>query len=90
MTESSEHVTLREDLTISANGRVLIPALMRKAMGLSRGGRVSARLSDGAVILESHAAAIRRAQALVARYVPGEVDLVAELIADRRAEAARE
>ena len=77
-------------MTVSPNGRVLIPAPMREAMGLKNGGRVSARLSDGAVILETHAAAIRRAQALVARYVPAGVDLVAELIADRRAKAARE
>jgi hypothetical protein len=35
-------------------------------------------------------AAIRRAQALVRQYVPAERSLVDELIADRRAEAARE
>jgi hypothetical protein len=34
--------------------------------------------------------AIRRAQRLIAQHIPASVSLVDELIADRRAEAARE
>ena len=44
---------------------------------------------DGARVL-SRAAAIREAQELVRRYVPEGVSLVDELLAERRAEAARE
>jgi len=39
---------------------------------------------------EEREAGIKRAQELVAKYVPRDVSLVDELIADRRAEAARE
>jgi AbrB family looped-hinge helix DNA binding protein len=77
-------------LRIAANGRVVIPAPMRAALGLRGGGAIIARLVDGAVVLESQDAAVRRAQAMVGRYLPSGSNLVDELIAERRAEAARE
>jgi AbrB family looped-hinge helix DNA binding protein len=83
-------VTPQATLTIAANGRVVIPANMRAELGLYGGGQVVARLVDGAVVLEPVAAAVRRAQAMVRRYIPQGTGLVDELIADRRAEAERE
>lgn len=78
------------NLTIAANGRVVIPAAMRSALGLPDGGRVIARLVDGAVVLEPVAVAVKRAQDLVRQYVPAGVSLADELIADRRAAADHE
>ena len=43
-----------------------------------------------AAAIRERLAAIGRAQALVAKYVPAEVSLVDDLIAERRREAARE
>jgi AbrB family looped-hinge helix DNA binding protein len=77
-------------LTIASNGRVVIPANMRAVLGLQDGGKVVARGVDGAVVLEPADAAIRRAQAMVRRYVPEGAGLVEELIAERRAAAERE
>ncbi len=77
-------------LTIAPNGRVVIPASMRAELGFQHGGRVIARVVDGTVVLEPIEAAIRRAQAMVRKYVPDDVDLVAELIAERRAAAELE
>jgi len=77
-------------LTIASNGRVVIPANMRAEIGLQEGGQVVARLVDGAVVLEPVAVAVRRAQAMVRRYIPQGSDLVDELIADRRRAAERE
>ncbi|MEC4594102.1 MULTISPECIES: AbrB/MazE/SpoVT family DNA-binding domain-containing protein [Nitrospirillum] len=81
---------LRANLTMASNGRVVIPAQMRSALGLADGGKVVARLVDGVVVLEPIEAAIRRAQALVRRYVPEGADLIGELAAERRAAAEHE
>jgi len=77
-------------LTIAPNGRVVIPANMRAELGFQHGGKVIARIVNGTVVLEPIEAAIRRAQEMVRKYVPDNVDLVAELIAERRAAAELE
>ncbi|WP_044559411.1 AbrB/MazE/SpoVT family DNA-binding domain-containing protein [Azospirillum sp. B4] len=81
---------LTANLTVASNGRVVIPAQMRTALGLQDGGKVVARLEDGVVVLEPIDAAIRRAQAMVRRYVPEGTDLISELAAERRAASERE
>jgi AbrB family looped-hinge helix DNA binding protein len=78
------------NLTVAPNGRVVIPAGMRAAMGIPEGGRVVARLVDGVVILEPIAVAIRRAQDYVRQFVPEGVSLADEVIAERRAAADHE
>jgi antitoxin PrlF len=83
-------VAMQANLTIASNGRVVIPANMRAQMGLSEGGKVVARIENGAVILESIEAAIQRAQSMVRRYVPVGTPLVAELIDERHKAAERE
>ena len=77
-------------LNLAPNGRLVIPVAMRAALGLEAGGKLVARLVDGAIVLEPVGVAIARAQAMVARYVPANVSLVDELIAERRAAAERE
>ncbi len=81
---------LQANLTIAPNGRVVIPANMRAELGMPSGGKIVARLIDGAVVLEPLDAAIRRAQAMVGRYVPKESGLVEELIRERRQAAKHE
>ncbi len=76
--------------TIGPGGRVVIPAACRKAMAVEEGDEVVLQLEDGTLHIMSRAAAIERARELVASYVPAEVDLVEELLADRRREAVRE
>jgi hypothetical protein len=63
---------------------------MRAALGVADGGKLVARLVDGALILEPIDAGIRRAQAMVRKYVPESANLVDELIAERRAAALDE
>jgi AbrB family looped-hinge helix DNA binding protein len=75
---------------VGPDGRVVIPASYRKLLGIEDGGPLLMLLEDGDVRLVGRDAAIRRAQSLVARHVPAGVSLVDELIAERRAEAARE
>jgi len=83
-------MTMQANLTIAPNGRLVIPANMRAELGLQGGDRLVARVVDGAIVLEPLDAAIRRAQAAVARYVPQASGLVEELMAERRAEAERD
>ncbi len=69
---------------------MVIPAAFRKEMGLKAGDEVLMRLEDGEVTLYTRAQAIRRAQELVRRYVPKDVSLADELIAERRREVEQE
>ncbi|UDF05407.1 AbrB/MazE/SpoVT family DNA-binding domain-containing protein [Asticcacaulis sp. AND118] len=77
-------------ITLAANGRLVIPAQMRAEMGLPTGGRLVARLVDGAVILEPVDLAVKRAQALVRDYATAPGNVAEELIRDRRAAADHE
>ncbi len=77
-------------LKMSDGGRVVIPVAVRKALGLKDGETVIWELGDGEARVYSRKEQLRRAQAMVRRYVPENVSLVDELIAERRAEAARD
>ncbi len=75
---------------LDQGGRVVIPAEYRRALGLRPGEEVILRLEDGEIRLLSLAQAVREAQAIVRQHVPEGRSLSDELIAERRAEAARE
>ncbi len=75
---------------VAPGGRVVIPAAFRAALGLKDGDEVRLELAEGEVRLVPANVALRRAQEIVARYVPAERRLSDELLAERRAEAARE
>jgi bifunctional DNA-binding transcriptional regulator/antitoxin component of YhaV-PrlF toxin-antitoxin module len=80
----------RLDLQLSPGGRVVIPAVYRKAMQVNEGDRLMARVVDGELKLITPVMAIRRAQKIVRESIPPDVDLVAHLIEERRWEAAKE
>ena len=75
---------------IDKNGRVFIPAEYRQKLGLEPGDEVVVQLRDGDLQIVSHAEALRRVRELIARHVSKDRSLADELIAERRAEAARE
>lgn len=75
---------------IDSAGRLLIPALFRKALQVKAGDEVNLLLKDGVLEVRSLDDAIREAQALVRRHVPRGKSLVNDLIKDRGKEAARE
>ena len=76
--------------TFRKNGRVVIPAQFRKALGILEGDTLMMTLDDGMIRILTPQKAIQRVQEMVRRYVPEGVSLADELIAERRAEAARE
>lgn len=72
------------------NGRVVIPAEMRHALGLKAGDEVVMRLEAGEIRLVALRDSVRHARELFRRHVPAGVPVVDELIASRRQEAADE
>jgi len=81
---------VRARVRVDKAGRILIPAAQRKALGLHPGDDVVIVVEDGEARILSRLASIRRAQALIRPYLPKDRSLADELIAERRAEAARE
>jgi AbrB family looped-hinge helix DNA binding protein len=75
---------------LRTGGRVVIPAAFRNALGLKANEVLFAQIENGEIHLLTAAAAIRRTQAMVRRFVPKGVSLVDELIKERRREARRE
>ena len=77
-------------VSISANGRMVLPANLRQQLHVEGGGLLVIREDEGRLVLESVDDAVRRAQALVRRYAPDAQNVTDELLAERRADAARE
>jgi len=77
---------------VDTAGRLVIPKEMRKELGISEGGELRLRVEDGELRGSTRLAAFRSLQRKLASLAPsgGEPPVVDELIADRRAEAARE
>ena len=75
---------------VGPKGRVVVPAPIRKELGIEEGTELMARVEGDGIVLEPRAAALRRLRELVRAAVPEGVSLTDELIAERREEARRE
>jgi AbrB family looped-hinge helix DNA binding protein len=75
---------------VNENGRVVIPAPYRKALGIKAGDEVILRMEDDELRITTMQRRIERAQRRVRQYVKPGVSLVDELIAERREAAKRE
>jgi len=75
---------------VNENGRVVIPAAMRKALGIEVGDEVVLRVQDDELRITTQQRRIQRAQRRAQRYLKPGVSLVDELIAERRAAAKHE
>ena len=75
---------------LGRNGRVVIPAPVRRALGIEPGDELILVVEDGEIRLRTVGRAARKAQELVRRYSrPGE-SLADALVAERRDESASE
>jgi AbrB family looped-hinge helix DNA binding protein len=78
-----------EEVSLGRQGRLLIPAPLRRSLGLEEGDRLVARQEADRLVLEKPEQIKQRLKARFAR-VPLERRLVDELIAERREESRRE
>lgn len=69
---------------IIKGGKRVIPAPMRREMGIATGDTALVEIKGGELRLRSVAQAVARAQAILRRHVPEGVFLADELIADAR------
>jgi AbrB family looped-hinge helix DNA binding protein len=81
---------LQAKAKLNANGRVVIPAAVRKALDLRAGDELIIRVEDGELRMSTRRQALARARRVIRESIPGDEDLTQSLIDDRRAEAARE
>lgn len=75
---------------VGPKGRVVVPAAIRRELGIEEGTGLMARVGGERIILTPRAAALRRLQELVTSVVPRDRSLADELIAERREEARHE
>lgn len=77
-------------VNVLPNGRLILPASLRRSLGVEKGGQIVAELIDGEVILSTPDAALDRARAIFRQYVPAGTDIGTEIISDRRNENAQD
>ena len=75
---------------LDSAGRIVIPAEVRKKMGVKPGCEVVLEYEDGELKVFTVDHSIRKAQDLVCKYIPPGVSLVDELLAERREEVRLE
>lgn len=72
---------------LGRQGRLVVPAALRKELGLEIGDELVARVEAGKLVFEPRAALVERVRA---RFEGVEASLATELIRDRKEEAASE
>lgn len=78
------------NLTMSDKGRVVVTAPLRRAMGLPEGGKIVARVENGALIIESFERMIERIQAVGRAALGVGSNPVVDLSDERSMDAARD
>ncbi|MDB5686920.1 MAG: AbrB family transcriptional regulator [Rhizorhabdus sp.] len=73
-----------------SGGRLQLPAAMRKDLGLADGDPVIMQVVDGELRVRPLRDVLARVQARLRQYMPDDVRLADELIADRRTAAEHE
>jgi len=83
-------VSARVWTRLGEGGRVVIPAEIRRLLGVKEGDRILLLVEDGELHVITVSQGIKRAQELARPYIRPGVSMADELIAERQAEVARE
>jgi AbrB family transcriptional regulator (stage V sporulation protein T) len=76
---------------VEKSGRILIPAPVRRQLGLKEGeSEVLVEVDQTGLKVSTRRQIIERSREMLRKYIPEGTDLTAELIEDRRREAQRE
>lgn len=85
---SDQRLPMTVQVTITPNGRMSLPADIRKRLGLADGGAVLVEETDDGVVLRTVTQAVARAQALARQYTGDNPDAsVDAFLAQRRTES---
>ncbi|CAA9435566.1 MAG: hypothetical protein AVDCRST_MAG78-2004 [uncultured Rubrobacteraceae bacterium] len=76
-------------VNVGPQGRIVIPARLRKSLTIKQGDTLVARLEGGRIVLEKREEVLARVRRRFGS-VPHEASLADELISERREEAQRE
>jgi AbrB family looped-hinge helix DNA binding protein len=77
-------------LRIGPQGRVVIPADLRRELGLEPGETLMAHVESGRLVLEPRREILARLRSELRAATPSGTSMVDELLAERRREARRE
>ena len=82
--------TLSERVSVDDAGRVVVPAKIRKTLGIEGGQELTMSLEGDVITLQTLHTAVRRAQALAREKRTTQGSVVDDFLAERRAEAGKE
>jgi AbrB family looped-hinge helix DNA binding protein len=85
MAEANRRATVK----VGPQGRLVIPAPLRRALGIAVGDMLIASTEDNRLVLERPDAVLERLRGRF-QHLPPDTSLADELISDRREEARRE
>lgn len=77
-------------VTVTASGRMSLPADIRKRLGLAQGGAVYVDETDDGIVLRTAAQAVARAQALAKRFTGGNPEASVDAFLARRRDESGE
>ena len=77
------------EVRVGPQGRLVIPASLRRELGIVIGEKLIARAKDGQLVLERPEMVVERLKSTFDN-LPAGVSLVDELVAERKEEASRE
>lgn len=75
---------------INENGRIVIPASFRKALGIDAGDEVVLEIRDDELRITTQRRRVEKAQRRARKYLKGHTSLVKELLSERRQAAKHE
>ena len=90
MVDVPEEQEVAYHATVGPQGRVVIPAALRKSLGWDEGTVLTFTSADGEIVVTDQRAAMRRFQAYGRSLVPKGVDVLDEFLAERRAQSRAE
>ena len=79
-----------QSVELGAGGRLVIPAPMRKALGMKIGDRLIVRLESQGLRVHSYEEGLRQAREILAQHLPAGVDPIDDFLRWKRDQAALE
>ena len=76
--------------TIGPQGRVVVPAPIRKALNWEEGTVLTFEIRDGEIVISDQLTAFRQFQEYAQSLIPPGTDVLEDFLAERRAQARRE